>query len=151
VFNETFFTLELREVEVVGEGAAFLELRAIEAITTLPIRDSRSMEVRFAPPNGDRTRWTTGEYEAELKFQVGGSGVIDVETQEVDPNAYLRSFESVPIRFSINCDLDGDGFDAIDCNGRDCNDAYRMINPGMPEECDGIDNNCSDGTDEGCL
>jgi hypothetical protein len=32
----------------------------------------------------------------------------------------------------------------------DCNDKNDLINPGIPEMCDGIDNNCVNGTDEGC-
>ncbi len=33
--------------------------------------------------------------------------------------------------------------------GGDCNDTAFIINPGVPEVCDGIDNNCSDTIDEG--
>jgi len=60
-------------------------------------------------------------------------------------------------------DVDGDGFggpesqvDACDApspdyipEGGDCNDLDATINPGMEEVCDGIDNNCAGGIDEG--
>lgn len=42
-------------------------------------------------------------------------------------------------------DRDNDGF----YNYEDCDDFDAMINPGMPETCDGIDNNCSGEIDEG--
>ncbi len=42
-------------------------------------------------------------------------------------------------------DADGDGF----YNYEDCDDNNEMINPSIPETCDGIDNNCAGGIDEG--
>jgi serine protease len=44
-------------------------------------------------------------------------------------------------------DLDGDGYTVIQ---GDCDDADPLVNPGAPELCDGIDNNCDGVTDEGC-
>jgi len=34
--------------------------------------------------------------------------------------------------------------------GGDCNDGNAAINPGAPEVCDGVDNNCDGQADEGC-
>ena len=64
------------------------------------------------------------------------------------------------------CDDDKDGYcdigidwtsgAAITCakttslDSRDCNDTVATINPGMTEACNGIDDNCKTGTDEGC-
>jgi len=53
----------------------------------------------------------------------------------------------------------GDGFDTCDSSNPnrldendeiDCDDTNSLINPGMAEFCDGFDNNCVDGIDEGC-
>jgi hypothetical protein len=43
-------------------------------------------------------------------------------------------------------DIDEDGFDSK----TDCNDADPAVHPGAVEACDGIDNNCAGGVDEGC-
>ena len=59
------------------------------------------------------------------------------------------------------CDDDGDGFCDINMvtigapavcpnGGGDCNDLDATIKPGSVEVCDGKDNNCINGTDEGC-
>ncbi len=60
-------------------------------------------------------------------------------------------------------DLDGDGYgnpldEVLSCSGpptgyvadnTDCDDTLSAINPGAPEICDGIDNNCDGNIDEG--
>jgi len=46
------------------------------------------------------------------------------------------------------CDADGDGHDALNMGGDDCNDADDQIFPGQIEACDEIDNNCDTNVDE---
>jgi hypothetical protein len=51
-------------------------------------------------------------------------------------------------------DSDADGYGYLASNlcmypGQDCDDYDPYANPGMPEECDGIDNNCDGTADEG--
>lgn len=46
-------------------------------------------------------------------------------------------------------DADGDGFLAVACGGDDCNDASFLAYPGGVELCDGIDNDCEGGVDDG--
>jgi hypothetical protein len=45
-------------------------------------------------------------------------------------------------------DNDGDGYFALPC-GNDCDDTKPVINPGKPEVCNGIDDNCNGVIDEG--
>ncbi len=46
------------------------------------------------------------------------------------------------------CDADGDGVEALRCEGEDCNDASAAAFPGGDEVCDGVDNDC-DGSIDG--
>jgi hypothetical protein len=47
-------------------------------------------------------------------------------------------------------DQDGDGFDALEQGGTDCDDHRASVHPGAPEGCDGLDNDCDADIDEGC-
>jgi len=46
-------------------------------------------------------------------------------------------------------DNDSDGYTNSTCGGSDCNDSDEEIYPGATEVCDGVDNNCANGVDEG--
>ncbi len=45
-------------------------------------------------------------------------------------------------------DADGDGHEAVECDGDDCDDADATVNPSTPEVlADGVDNDCDGETD----
>jgi len=46
-------------------------------------------------------------------------------------------------------DVDDDGHDAIACGGDDCDDNRGSVHPYQVEVCNGIDDNCEAGIDEG--
>lgn len=46
-------------------------------------------------------------------------------------------------------DADGDGHDAVDCGGEDCDDAIGQINPDAVDLCNGFDDDCSGAVDDG--
>ncbi|MCS6857517.1 MAG: putative metal-binding motif-containing protein [Sandaracinaceae bacterium] len=51
-----------------------------------------------------------------------------------------------------NVDMDGDGFGRCrsgDARVADCDDSNPLIHPGLPESCNGIDDNCNQQVDEG--
>lgn len=154
VLNDSYFALELRGIEVHGEGAELLELEVPgEAPVVLPIRESRTIRLRVGRPvNGDRSIWTSRDYTATLQFQVGGTGTIDPETQEPDQSDYVTDAYEMQIKFSVDCDLDNDGFDSDICGGgRDCDDTLAAVRPDAIEICDNFDNDCNNVIDNGCI
>ena len=50
---------------------------------------------------------------------------------------------------ACQCDDDGDGYDSLLCGGSDCDDTDPGINPGAPEVCNGIDDDCDGVIDDG--
>ncbi|MCC7537286.1 MAG: hypothetical protein IT379_13775 [Deltaproteobacteria bacterium] len=56
----------------------------------------------------------------------------------------------LPVGGPCCLDLDDDDYgQGIGCDGRDCDDSDALINPGMPDLCNGMDDNCNDLVDEG--
>lgn len=67
----------------------------------------------------------------------GSPDPVDVDSDGIDDS----------IDGCIDCDGDDYG-EGVDCLGPDCDDFNSGRNPGQPESCDGIDNDCDDQIDE---
>ena len=59
-------------------------------------------------------------------------------------DAYGDGDLGTPAAVNPDCceDADGDGYGDEACGGEDCDDADADVNPGAPEVCDGVDNDC---------
>ncbi len=93
-----------------------------------------------------------------------GGGDCDDEVAEINPGVVEVCDDidnNCDNETDEGCDDDGDGFCDINIqvtgnpevcpNGvGDCNDDVSAINPSSIETCDDIDNNCTEGIDEGC-
>ena len=69
---------------------------------------------------------------------------LDVWTGEPPP------FDDSDPCLAMPWDVDGDGHGDDACGGDDCDDTEPAVHAGLPEACDGIDNNCDGMTDEDC-
>ena len=77
------------------------------------------------------------------------STAISLDPLQYSCNVAQPGLEGAGLRFSACDDLDFDGYGDVACGGTDCNDANNLINPGVPEACDGVDTDCDPTTDEG--
>jgi len=88
---------------------------------------------------------------------------LGADCDDADPRSFPNNHEVCdPDHRDEDCDpsthggtdFDGDGFESASCCngtmcGTDCNDGRRDVHPGAVEVCNGIDDNCVDGIDEG--
>jgi hypothetical protein len=100
---------------------------------------------------------TSTEETAQTETDVDGDGYdagedCDDEDASVHPGAEDAPYDGLDADCAEDSDFDADqdGFDAVDHDGNDCNDADPDVNPRADEVCDGIDNDCDgrvDGSD----
>ncbi len=141
--NAGGLTLLVSTLGLEGEGADYLDLSGVADYTEVPPEDTVTFTVSLAD---DREAWDGGDYAVSLNVEIGAF-YDDPRTWSRDPS-WTAEEVAVPITFSLLCDLDGDGLEAADCGGEDCNDADAGIAAWSEEVCDGTDNDCDGEVDE---
>ena len=94
--------------------------------------------------------------EGTLRYDDDGDGVSDYEgdCDEADPTIYPGADEIPYDGVDQDCDgadlvdLDGDGFDALEAGGDDCDDTLASVFPGADEWANGVDDDCDGTADE---
>jgi hypothetical protein len=98
-------------------------------------------------------RWSSGTYSPTLKVEARYFFAGQPADQPEDPSTTeaptsVATVLDLTVNFTIDCDVDGDGVDAFECGGDDCDDRFDDVNPNAVEVCDGVDQNCNGARDE---
>ena len=89
----------------------------------------------------------------------GGASVLCDDNCRTVPNVDQANFDNDALGDLCDADKDGDGVNAVDAGGGDCDDDNPKVKPGQQENqlavgdcqfCNGIDDDCDGSTDEGC-
>ena len=80
-----------------------------------------------------------------LLFSAAACTNEDKQSTSLDENIDESTVDTADQPSQQDRDLDGDGYLASE----ECDDGNTLINPSMPEICDGVDNNCDGQIDEG--
>ena len=92
------------------------------------------------------------DFDGDLFASVESGGT---DCDDEDDGIFVGAEDTVGDGVDNNCDdvdgvdFDGDRFASELSGGDDCADGAPEVNPGALEVCDGVDNNCADGVDEG--
>ncbi len=126
-----------------------------ELVTGTP--GSEQFKHEFSTDSG--SNWTampaTNDFVALASNVVAtGSESLDLKITMPETTAdYLEHSITVTVlavQASECVDNDGDGYGTGEgCSGPDCDDSNADINPGAPEMCDGVDNDCNPATADG--
>lgn len=132
-----------------GEMADVVQVN-LTSFTQVPPEVTFPLEVTLDP----RTwRWRTGEYSIEFPFEVRYFFSGQAEDEPESPSfteapESIVAIKKLKVNFSIDCDQDDDGFDAVACGGVDCRDDLPEVNPDAEEICDDLDNDCTGAIDD---
>ncbi|MBM4395292.1 MAG: putative metal-binding motif-containing protein [Deltaproteobacteria bacterium] len=170
-------TLRLRQAEVVEEAGGPLKivvtrLKNIEAggcaWTEASLNDTNLTTWSSLPQNLSKSPDGFWSWDVTKAVRDWVNGDADLPDKPIAPNCgfhlYDPDYPKSPVeplirwaRFhtkesggggemavTIAKDLDGDGY----AGDLDCDETAAAVNPGAPEVCDGIDNDCSGGTDD---
>ncbi len=129
-----------------GSGSAYLEIPTGLDYTPVGLEESMTFLVSLQT---NFTSWDQGTYAPEL--------LLEVASMWDDPKEWGEDvdWQSEEVRttvsFTLNCDLDGDSFEAEDCGGEDCDDNDPATYPGAEEIEDSVDNDCDGYADSGSI
>ena len=137
-------------------GGELLDSAYILTITSEDTGDVVHTETKPLPVNTDYEDYRN--FDIDWTADVAGNYVAQIEVTVIDSDnkcGAAGTYSSASTTFNIGVDNDLDGYFYINgesCSNCDCNDddtkGGSLINPGMPEICDGIDNNCDGNEDE---
>lgn len=101
----------------------------------------------------DRTwQWRSGDYDVTVPIDVTyfwsgqRTGEPELPSTRHPPVQRVDRFD-LRVVFSLDCDLDGDGYESAFCGGPDCDDRLASVNPSAEEVCNGRDDNCDGAVD----
>jgi hypothetical protein len=129
--------------------AARLVVTDMTPLTEISPGQTKALQVTL----DDRTwRWATGAFEATiplgLDYLWNGQAVGEPDPGDEAVPQKVSGRVDLHVAFSMDCDLDDDGVDAVACGGQDCDDQDEAVLPGATETCDGVDEDCDGAVDE---
>ena len=137
IYNEEYTNILVSPSGFEGAGVDVLSTD-LDNYTEIKSGESQDIEVSVTETLGS---WVSGAYTGELKLEV-------IAYPNGTPDSEVVETAAIPITWSLACDADGDGHDAADCGGPDCDDTDANLSPDATEQCDGRDNNCDGVEDE---
>ncbi len=135
--NSSGVPIVVEDIEIEGHGAEILVLSGgPEGGAAVDENGGFRLVVSVT----DEVDWRTGWYESTLVVTASSA-----ERSDEDQPAQRWELDML---LKIRCDLDGDGFDAAQCGGTDCDDESGDVNDEQADICNGLDDDCDGVLDE---